>query len=156
MGESSAFLVINAYLLLHKRILEFSSKLSQSQITWQAKPDNLPIAFYLWHLGRWADHLQASLPGMTTELSKRFPPGKQVWDVVKKSQPWKSFSDDLGYAETGMSMEETAASKLRYPPKDILLKYINQTFTAVERLVLGIDENHWRSELGVFDGAMCR
>jgi hypothetical protein len=104
MGESPAFLVINAYLALHKRILEFSGKLSHSQLTWQARPDSLPIVFYLWHLRRWADHLQASLPGMTSELSQRFPPGKQVWDEVKKSQPWSSFSEALGYAETGMSI----------------------------------------------------
>jgi hypothetical protein len=140
MDESSAFMVINAYLSLHKRILEFSSKLSQSQLTWQAKPGSLPIAFYLWHLGRWADHLQASLPGMTAELSKRFPPGQQVWDEYKKSQFWISFSDVLGYAETGMSMEETAASQLQYPPKKVLLDYVQQAFSAVERLVLEIDE----------------
>jgi hypothetical protein len=43
-------------------------------------------------------------------------------------------------------MEETAASQLRYPPKEILLEYVLQTFTAVERLVLEIDENQFQME----------
>ena len=146
MEDSLALKVINTYLSLHQGIFAFSSKLSHSQLTWQAKPDSLPIAFYLWHLGRWADHLQASLPGMTAELSKRFPPGQQLWDENKKSQPWVSFSDALGYAETGMSMDESAAAQLQFPPKEILLDYVNQAFAAVERLVLQIDEIQFQME----------
>jgi hypothetical protein len=41
-------------------------------------PNTLTI-YIFGHLGRWADHLQAAMPGMIEELSWRLTTGKQVW-----------------------------------------------------------------------------
>ncbi len=146
MAKLSDSIAIESYCNNHKRILSFAAKLSESQLTFQATPRALSLAFHLWHLGRWADHLQAAIPGMTVELSQHLPPGRQVWKKVKGAENWQHFTGALGYAETGMEMDETAASQLKFPPKEILLDYVRQAFTAADTVVQAIDASQLQME----------
>ena len=61
-------------------VLRIVSALSDDQIVWQPHPACNSIAFLLWHMARWEDHMQATVPGMTEELSRRLPPGQQFWE----------------------------------------------------------------------------
>jgi len=138
--------VIDAYILIHRRILEFAENLSDEQIAWQLRPGTLTIAFYLWHLGRWADHLQAAIPGMTEELSRRLAPRPQVWSEMHNLPHWQSIVGELGYAETGMYMDEAAAADLPFPAKQPLLEYVKKTFDAVEQALQAVDESDFGME----------
>ena len=136
-------MILEAYCRNHTRILAFGEKLSEAQLSWQAAPETLSIAFFLWHLGRWADHLQAAVPGMTPELSRLLPPGRQVWEANGTALRWGFVARETGYAETGMEMDEAAAARLKFPPKEILLDYVRQAFAAADRAVQAIDETQF-------------
>jgi hypothetical protein len=139
-------MILNAYCEIHAHVLTFGETLTDSQLNWQATPGSLTIAFFLWHLGRWADHLQAAVPGMTPELSQRMPPGRQVWETQGFARAWGFDSSSMGYAETGMHMDEAAAARLRFPSKEILLDYVRQAFAAAELAIQSIDEEQFSTK----------
>lgn len=137
----SARVALN-YQTTHQEILELAQRMSEEQLHWRATPEALPIAFHLWHVARWADHLQASIPGMTPELSRTLPAHKQVWESEQLAQRW-GFAGELGYAGTGMEMSEQEASRLHYPSQDELLAYAAQVFAAAEKMVAAIPRDEW-------------
>jgi hypothetical protein len=140
MTIPSQSLVQNTYCQNHTFILSFAEKLTDAQLTWQAAPGALSIAFFLWHLARWADHLQAAVPGMTPELSRLLPPGRQIWEKDHIASQWGFSEGNTGFGETGMEMDEAEAARLVFPPKEILLDYVRQAFSAAEQAVSAIDE----------------
>lgn len=146
MAPAPAQMILDVYCFNHERILKFAEKLSPAQIEYRVRPGTLTIAFYLWHLGRWADHLQAAVPGMTEELSRALPAGQQVWDSVKDTQAWSGFKGALGVADTGMEMDESLAAQLEFPPKEILLDYVRQVFAKAQAAVEMIDEDQFTAE----------
>src|SRR5262245_7006869 len=101
MARSHAAEIIGAYRKTHTRILALVERLPDEQLHWRATPDSLPVAFHLWHVARWADHLQAALPRMTAELGRRLAPGAQIWDAEGLATRWGFEPAQLGYAATG-------------------------------------------------------
>lgn len=146
MTQSPASLILDAYCKNHQRILVFAEKLSQEQLTWRPAPDVLSIAFNLWHMARWADHLQAAIPGMTPVLSQRLSAGRQVWEEQGLGKTWGFDSAAMGYAGTGMGMDESSAVRLEFPPKKILLNYARLAFAAAERALQAVDETQFITE----------
>lgn len=146
MVKSPALRIIDTYCGLHNHILAFAQKLPESQIAWQPRARKLSIAFFLWHLGRWADHIQAAIPGMTVELGSRLGPGKQVWESQREMPHWSGVVGELGYAETGMDMDEEQAAALKFPPKNLLLDYVGNAFRAAEQAVRSVDEAQFMME----------
>jgi hypothetical protein len=140
MIASPVALVIDAYTGIHARILGYLRKLSAEQLTWQLTPDTLSIAWHAWHVARWADHIQACVPGMTPELGRRLGAGVQVWHAEDFAARWGFDPAQLGYAETGMTMADSVATRLPFPPKDALLDYIEKAFAAASRNIGAIDE----------------
>lgn len=65
----SAALITTSYCHTHRLIFSFLQKLSDDQLHWRSAPVTHSIAFHAWHVTRWADHLQAAIPGMTPELA---------------------------------------------------------------------------------------
>jgi hypothetical protein len=145
MPDSPAAVVINTYCQTHNLILKYLQKLTNEQL--QCRPTSIShsIAFEAWHLARWADHLQASIPGMTPELSHRLGTGVQLWEAEGLANRWGFASADLGYAETGMEMSDEAAFRLTFPAKDELLSYVERVFALAERAVHAIDEQQFQA-----------
>jgi hypothetical protein len=143
MTKNGCSMILETYCQTHQAVLAFAEKLTGDQLTWQAAPGSLTIAFFLWHLARWADHLQAAIPGMTPELSRLLPPGKQVWESGDYAARWGFDANLTGFGETGMEMEESAAARLVFPSKEILLAYVRQVFLAAEKAVHAIDEDQF-------------
>jgi hypothetical protein len=56
-------MILEAYCQNRLSILVFAAKLSEARLAWQAAPGTRLIDFFPWHFGRWADHLQANIPG---------------------------------------------------------------------------------------------
>ena len=88
MTRSHATEIIGAYRMTHTRILALAEKLTDEQLHWRPTQDGLSIAFHVWHLARWADHIQATLPGMTSELGRRLAPGVQIWEAEGLATQW--------------------------------------------------------------------
>jgi hypothetical protein len=135
-----AQLVIEQYQFTHRRILNFLSKMSDEQIHWRLSPQQHHIAFHAWHLARWADYTQAAVPGMTPELGRRLPLGRQIWHVEELRAQWGFPADGLGYAETGMSMSDELAMRLQFPVKAVLLDYVERAFIAADQAAAVIDD----------------
>ncbi len=137
MEPSSVVSVHRAYLTTHERILKLAEGLTETQLGWQAGPTSPAIAFHVWHLARWADHLQAALPGMTEELSRRLGPRLQIWDAEGIEQQWRLANQDLGVNRTGMGVGTT--DELHLPQKATLLEYVRRAFAAADQAVQQVD-----------------
>jgi len=128
---------------MHRRTLRVAEQLSEEQLVWRAAPGALPIAFHLWHVARWADHFQATLPGMTPELGRRLGPAAQIWEQGGYAARWGFHAAALGTQATGMEMDEALAAQLPWPPAVELITYLRQTFAAAERAVAALDDEQF-------------
>ena len=145
MTRSHAAEIIGAYRKTHERILTLAERLTDAQLHWRPTPDSLSIAFHIWHIARWADHIQATFPGMTSELGRRLAPGVQIWEAEDQATQWGFASDQLGYAATGMTMPESVAVRLAFPSKATVLAYLSSAFAAVDRALTAIDEEQFEA-----------
>lgn len=111
-------------------LLELVDTLTDAQIAWMPNPTTPSIGFHVWHLARWADYLQEILNGR----------GTQIWDVEGLAQKWNMATRSLGYAQTGMEMDEQTALALVFPSKPILLGYARRAFGAAQNALAKIDD----------------
>ena len=145
MFGSPAAIMIKQYRQSHEHVFSFLQKLSDEQVHWRLSSNSHSIAFHAWHVGRWTDHLQASIPGMTPELGRRLPPGMQIWQAEGLADAWGFNPSQLGYGETGMRMPDETAMRLPFPFKTILLDYIGNVFAAAEHAVKAIDDEQFQN-----------
>jgi hypothetical protein len=143
MPPTAAESVVRTYRDMHSRILRLAEQLSDEQLIWRPQPGALPIAFHLWHAARWADHLQASIAGMTPELARRLGPGEQAWERGGYAARWGFAGAGLGEQATGMHMDESAAVRLAWPPAPELLAYLRAAFAAAERAIAAVDDEQF-------------
>lgn len=144
MNTSPAVLMTEAYCACHRHMLTYLQKMTDEQLRWQPPGSNC-IAWHAWHLARWADYFQATVPAMTPELSRRLGTGVQIWEVEKLADRWQFDASRLGYGATGMQMPDDVALKLPFPPQAELLAYMAQAFSAAERAVAAIDDEQLMS-----------
>jgi hypothetical protein len=137
--------IIAKYCLAHERALSLTQKLSDEQFQWRPTPAGHSIAFHLWHMARWADHLQAAIPGMTPQLGERLGSGTQIWTNKRLAAQWGFDAMELGYEQTGMSMSDEIAAQLSFPPKQELLEYAQQVFSLAECAVSAIDDDQFQA-----------
>jgi uncharacterized damage-inducible protein DinB len=144
MFPSPAALVINHYSQNHQTIMKFLQRLTDEQLHWQLPAGSHSIAWHAWHLGRWADHTQAALPGMAPELS-RFGDNTQVWYTEGLAACWGFVGDQLGYDETGMYMLDEIAQELSFPSKDQLLDYVSRAFERADERINTISDQEFQT-----------
>jgi DinB family protein len=140
MSDSSAAVIAFHYRRTHERALALVAELSDEQAAWRPTPGAHSIGFILWHLGRWADHLQATVPTMTAELGGRLGEGRQIWEAEGLASAWGLTPASLGHAETGMLMGDDDAATLPLPDRAVLLDYARRAFAAADRAVGAIDD----------------
>jgi uncharacterized damage-inducible protein DinB len=145
MTVSPANMVTDELNRIHSLILRFLKKLSDEELHRNLSSGGHTIAWQAWHVARWADHLQASIPGMTPELGRRLEAGVQFWHRDRLLDRWGFNVADLGWDETGMHMSDEAATALAFPTKDILLDYVECVFGAIQRAVGAIDDEQFAS-----------
>jgi len=153
MTKITPFVAINNYYRdTNAEVLKTIGALSDEQIVWQPHPACNSVAFLLWHMARWEDHMQATVPGMTDELSHRMPPSQQIWERDQLAAKWGFNSSQLGELELGTGFDQNVSSEPSWPQKEILLEYARQTFAAAEHAISFIDEEQFeeveRSQFG--------
>ena len=137
--------IMNYYRDTDADILKTVSALSQEQICWQPHPVCHSVAFIVWHIARWEDHMQATVPGMTEELSRRLPPGRQIWERDQLAAAWGFDPAQLGESQTGTKFDIETLGELPWPEKEILLHYARRTFEAVEYAIGFIDDEQFQA-----------
>jgi hypothetical protein len=118
----------------HHDVLVLVSAASEEQLRWRAEGLN-SIAHNLWHLARWADHLQSILSEMTPELTRRIGARPEIWTEERLVDAWGWRTLELGHAATGFGMDEDTTSGLALPAREVLIDYATRTFeTASDRV----------------------
>jgi hypothetical protein len=138
--SSVADAIADIYSLGHRNALEAVTELSEDQMRWRPPRSN-SIAFNLWHIARWADHMQSVVGGLTPGLRERLGTSGEVWAREGLSAKWGLPAHALGAAETGMGMDEVASAELPLPPKGVLVAYASQAFAAADRAVRAVRED---------------
>ena len=145
MPESAHALIIRTYLDTHERILVYLLRLPEAQLIWRPPGGTLSIAWHGWHVARWADNLQASIPGMTPELTRILRPGVEIWETEGLAARWGWDGTKLGWGETGMDMADADAQQLLFPAKDELLDYVARALAQADHNVGAIDREQLES-----------
>jgi hypothetical protein len=118
----------------HQRLLESAAELPEEQLAWRPGDHAPSIAFHLWHMARWADRLQATLPPAAASPMQH-DPAREIWAAAALARAWGWRDDALGYGQTGMELSDEMAADLRLPPGDVLLDYARQAFAAADSAV---------------------
>src|SRR5512134_893210 len=93
--------IMSAFREIHQDILELVGNLPEVEMTWRPHPTANSIAFYLWHITRWADYLPASLPETTSQLRELLGPRQQIWHREQLAAQWNLNPEILGEEESG-------------------------------------------------------
>jgi hypothetical protein len=133
MTESIMTEISRRYRVTHENLLELVEGLTDEQISWTPNQTTPSVGFHVWHLARWADYLQEILNGR----------GSQLWEKEGLAARWNMETASLGYAQTGMSMDEETAITLRLPGKDLLLDYARRAFAAAYQAVTRIEDREF-------------
>ncbi|MCC6180063.1 MAG: DinB family protein [Chloroflexi bacterium] len=143
MTNAAAQIVANRLREAQKYVLTMTGKVDDAQLRWHANAVSPSIAFHLWHLGRWADRVQSTVPGLTPSLGERLGSGTEIWDVDGIAAAWGFDESTLGNGRTGSGMTDADAQALPFPPREVLLGYVERAFQAVERAFAAIDDEQF-------------
>lgn len=144
--------IMNYYRAANADVLKKVSELSDEQLAWRPHPACNSVAFLLWHMARWEDHMQATVPGMTKELARRLPPSQQIWERDQISKKWGFAELQLGELDLGTGFDRNVSEEPPWPGKEALLDYARQTFATVEHAISFIDEEQFEEiERSEFD-----
>jgi len=144
--------IAHIYALGHRNVLDAVKELDEDQMRWRPPRSN-SIAFNLWHIARWADHMQWVVGALTPGLRERRGTSGEIWSRESLSTKWGFRAGALGAAETGMGMDEDASAELPLPPKDDLIAYATRAFEAADRAVRDVRDDDLSRE-AEFDPAM--
>ena len=135
MSNSFMAQIAQKYRDTQDALLERANSLTDEQLTWTPNRTTPCIGFHLWHTARWADYLQEIIHGQ----------GNQLWEQEGIAARWDMATASLGYAQTGMSMDDRMAMRLKIPAKALLLDYASRAFALAQQAVSQIeDANFYR------------
>jgi hypothetical protein len=116
----------------HYLVLKLVDNLNDRQLIWRMNRTTPPIAFHVWHLARWADYLQEILSGG----------GDQIWDQEDLAEKWCFDEVNLGFGQTGLSMDNSDVDSLPFPRKEILLDYARRAFIRADMVISTFNDEH--------------
>lgn len=117
----------------HKLLVETAQATTDEDLLWRPGPASPPIAFHLWHTGRWADRWAEVL--RVASGGK----GSQRWVLEKMAEAWK-FPSSLGTGDTGMELPDDEAAALPYPGHGALTTYLRGAFNDLEQAIRSLDD----------------
>lgn len=125
MTDSTERRVAVVYSSTHEQVLKVVEGLDDRQLMWRPSKTAPCIGFHLWHLARWADYLQEMISDT----------GGQIWETEGLAAEWGLGDADLGFAGTGMGLDDDASASLPLPRKDVLLQYARRAFAQADQAV---------------------
>lgn len=134
MTDAPASDLARRYRRTHDRVIAVASDLSDDQLRRRLERTN-SIAFNVWHLARWADHLQSILSTSTPPMRERLGERAEIWVAEGLARRWGFDTGALGAVETGMGMDEDASAELPLPAAGELLAYARRAFAAAGEMV---------------------
>lgn len=127
--------VASQYSNTQEDLLELVEGLTDEQFSWTPNPTTPSIGFHLWHMARWADYLQEMINGQDS----------QIWETEGLAARWSVATQTLGFADTGMGMDDSVTAALQLPEKAQLLDYVRKTFAAAQQAIAQINDATFRT-----------
>ena len=125
---------------IHSVIVNFADGLTDEQLKWKPAGYSTSIGFHLWHLARESDYLKAAIlhyyPGLGLGLDDK----GEVWTSENLAQKWGFPAQAQETVGTGLSDE--VAANLPIPPKDELMAYLKNSYTAIEQFIELLDTHY--------------
>jgi uncharacterized damage-inducible protein DinB len=112
----------------HRHLLDTAEKSSEEDLAWHPGPTSPPMAFHLWHTGRWADRWAEAVTGKP-----------QRWHREDLTTKWR-FPLEQGAGDTGMELPDDEAAQLPFPTRDQLTTYLRGAFSDLEQAVGALDD----------------
>jgi hypothetical protein len=112
----------------HQLLLKVADRCSDEDLLWRPGVTAPPIAFHLWHCGRWADRWAEALGSEA-----------QVWTERGLATDW-GFPSTLGAGDTGMELPEEEAAQLPFPDGDVLTDYLRAAFARLDGALAQVDD----------------
>lgn len=119
--------------ITHKHLVEAAQGCTDEDLLWRPGPTSPPIAFHLWHAGRWADRWAEAV--RVAAGGK----GSQRWVLENMAEAW-GFPASLGNGDTGMELPDEEAALLPYPGHGALTTYLRGAFNDLEQAVGSLDD----------------
>jgi hypothetical protein len=116
----------------HQAILKFANDLSEEMLSKQPSSTAPPIAWHVFHIARWADRLQASLPNRLQEDSHPSELPRQIWLVEETTNAWGVDPSSLGWLETGAGMTIEQSLIFASVGRARLAEYATKAFLAAD------------------------
>lgn len=113
--------------ITHKELVEAASACTDEDLTWRPGPTSLPIAFHLWHCGRWADSWAEAVGG-----------NAQRWQREDLTTKWGFTATRAGAIPEWWPDEEAAT--LPFPGRDQLATYLRGAFSDLEQAIGSLDD----------------
>jgi hypothetical protein len=132
MGDPFVDAVKQRYKLGHQRVLRALEDLTEEQMQWRPTANTHSISWNVWHLARWADHLQAEIPMMTLRLREVLGTRREIWESESMAANWGFDPAILGWNQMGTDMEDAAAASLSFPNKKTVVGYARRSFDTAE------------------------
>jgi len=139
MSDTPLGQILGGFRQVHQDILKFVEELPDEQWAWQPHSSANSTAFYVWHLARWADYVQARLPEANPQLSQRLATRRQVWYVESLAAQWHLDPARLGEYEAGTEMG-AASAQMRLPDKAVLIDYLRRCYALQEEALAVLDD----------------
>lgn len=114
--------------ITHRQLIEAAQACTDADLSWRPGPGSPPIAFHLWHAGRWADRWAETVGG-----------APQRWQREGLTAKW-GFPAAQGEGDTGMLLPDDEAAALPFPGRDQLATYLRGAFNDLEQAVATLDD----------------
>ena len=133
MADSVMGYIAEYYRSRHDLVLKLVDGLNDQHMMWRPNSTTPSIWFHVWHLARWADYLQEMITGT----------GVQIWEQEELAAQWGFGDANLGFAETGLGMDDDVVSCLSFPGKEALLDYARRAFTQANQAIGKISDDQF-------------
>jgi hypothetical protein len=112
----------------HALLLKVAAACSDEDLFWRPGLTAPPIAFHLWHCGRWADRWAEALGSES-----------QVWIQRGLISEW-GFPSTLGSGDTGMELADEETAVLPFPGGDVLTAYLRDASARLDGALQQVDD----------------
>jgi len=133
MQDSIAQALVDRIQCAHRWLLAATTPLSGETLCRHFGPTAPPIGWHLWHISRWADRVQASLPRSSDAEGYLPNPNNGIWEREAMAAEWDLDPGTLGMLEDGSGMtHEDAAALPRKIGKPALVDYATRVFAGFD------------------------
>jgi hypothetical protein len=124
---------------VHTLLLTITEELTEDELYRRFGPTAPPIGWHLWHISRFADRLQATLPRAQQSDLTQLDPRRGIWERERLAARWDLDPATLGRVETGIGMSYDDAEALpRTIGREALLDYARRVMGAVDEAVAAL------------------